>query len=60
MQKKFYPELFSKIDAVNDPRNSSYIDYPNRTMLSTLYFKALGSVSSSFAFLCLLWHVEKE
>ena len=27
IQKKFYPELFSKFEQVKDPRHSSYIDY---------------------------------
>jgi hypothetical protein len=46
IQHKFYPELFTKFDKVKDPRNQSYIEYSNRVMLGTLYFKAVGVVPS--------------
>ncbi|MGN9201347.1 transposase family protein [Clostridium sp. HCP1S3_A12] len=46
IQKKFYPRLFNKFNEVADPRNSSYIDYSNRVMLGTLYFKSICSVPS--------------
>lgn len=46
IQKKYYPTLFHMFDDVNDPRNSSYVLYPNRVMLGTMYFKALGGISS--------------
>lgn len=46
IQKRFYPGLFRKFDKVDEPRNSSYIDYSNRVMLGTLYFKSICSVSS--------------
>ena len=46
IQKKFYPRLFNRFNEVADPRNSSYIDYSNRVMLGTLYFKSICSVSS--------------
>lgn len=46
IQKKFYPELFHMFDTVKDPRNQSYIEYSNRIMLGTLYFKGIGAVSS--------------
>ena len=46
IQKKYYPTLFHMFDDVKDPRNSSYVLYPNRVMLGTMYFKALGGISS--------------
>lgn len=46
IQKKYYPTLFQMFDDVNDPRHSSYILYPNRVMLGTMYFKALGGIAS--------------
>ena len=46
IQKKFYPRLFNRFNEVADPRNSSYIDYSNRVMLGTLYFKSICSVPS--------------
>ena len=33
IQRKFYPELFSKFEQVTDPRNKSYIEYSTRVML---------------------------
>lgn len=36
IQKKFYPELFSKFDQVTDPRHSSYNEYSSREMLATV------------------------
>ena len=46
IQKKYYPNLFSRFAAVNDPRNQSYIDYSIKTMLGTLYYKCIGGISS--------------
>lgn len=46
IQNKFYPELFQRFAMVKDPRHQSYIDYSGKVMLGTLYFKALGAVSS--------------
>ena len=33
IQRKYYPELFSRFAKVKDPRNQSYIDYSTKTML---------------------------
>lgn len=30
---------------VNDPQNQSYIDYPVRVMLGTMYYKCIGGIS---------------
>lgn len=46
IQKKFYPELFSEFEQTKDPRHSSYIEYSNKEMLGTLYYKALAEIES--------------
>lgn len=46
IQKKFYPEFFSKFEQTKDPRHSSYIEYSNKEMLGTLYYKALAEIES--------------
>ena len=46
IQKKYYPELFSKFEEVTDPRNSSYIDYSMKEMLGTVYYKGIAGISS--------------
>ena len=46
IQNKYYPELFSKFAEVNDPRNQSYIEYPVRVMLGTMYYKCISGISS--------------
>lgn len=46
IQRKYYPELFSRFAKVKDPRNQSYIDYFTKTMLGTLYYKCIGGISS--------------
>ena len=51
IQKKFYPRLFNKFNEVADPRNSSYIDYSNRVMLGTLYFKSYDKVTEFVNFI---------
>ena len=46
IQKKFYPELFSKFGQVKDPRHSSYIEYSSKVMLGTVYYKGIAGISS--------------
>ena len=46
IQKKFYPELFSKFGQVIDPRHSSYISYSSKVMLGTVYYKGIAGISS--------------
>ena len=46
IQRKFYPELFSKFEQVTDPRNKSYIEYSTRVMLGTVYYKGIAGISS--------------
>ena len=35
-----------KFAEVNDPRNQSYIEYPVRVMLGTMYYKCISGISS--------------
>lgn len=46
IQKRFYGELFSRFEGTKDPRHSSYIEYSNKEMLCTLYYKSLAEVES--------------
>lgn len=46
IQKKYYPMLFEKFAGVKDPRHQSYIEYPAKTTLGTLYYKCLGGIES--------------
>lgn len=46
IQKKYLPDLFRWFDQVDDPRHQGYITYSIREMLGTMYYKAIGSVSS--------------
>lgn len=41
IQRKYYPELFSRFAKVKDPRNQSYIDYSTKTMLGPCIINAL-------------------
>lgn len=46
VQRKFYPELFSKFEQITDPRHGSYIDYSSKVMLGTMYYKGIAGISS--------------
>ena len=46
IQKKYYPELFTRFAEVLDPRNGSYIDYSIKEMLGTVYYKGIAGISS--------------
>ena len=46
IQMKFYPELFSKFEETKDPRHHSYIEYSNKELLGTLYYKSLAEIES--------------
>lgn len=46
IQKKFYPELFTRFGEVSDPRNVSYIEYSTREILGTIYYKGIAGISS--------------
>jgi len=46
IQKKFCPKLFKRFSETKDPRHLSYVDYTNKTMLGTLYYKGIGGITS--------------
>lgn len=46
IQKKFYPELFSKFGLIKDLRHVSYMKYSSKVMLGTVYYKAIAGISS--------------
>ena len=46
IQNKYYPELFARFAEVDDPGNQSYIEYPVRVMLGSMYYKCIGGISS--------------
>lgn len=46
IQIRYVPELMTYFSETEDPRNSSYITYSNRIMLSTLYHKGIGGIVS--------------
>lgn len=46
IQNKFCPDLFKKFREVKDPRHPGYIDYSNRLMLTTIYFKEIAGITS--------------
>lgn len=46
IQERFYPELFRRFEQTKDNRHQSYITYTNKTMLGTLYYKAVAALSS--------------
>lgn len=46
IQRKFYPELFSVLGRVKDPRHQSYVDYSAKVMLGTMYYKNIAGISS--------------
>ena len=46
IQNKYYPEVICQFAEVNDPRNQSYIEYPVRVMLGTMYYKCISGISS--------------
>lgn len=46
IQRKFYPELFTKFGQITDPRHDSYISYSSKVMLGTVYYKGIAGISS--------------
>lgn len=45
-QKHYYPELFKRLNEVNDPRDKRYILYSNATLLGTGITKNICGISS--------------
>jgi len=46
IQKKYCPELFQKFAETLDPRHQSYIEYSNKVMLGTVYYKGIAGLVS--------------
>lgn len=46
IQKKYCPELFRKFAETLDQRHQSYIDYSNKVMLGTMYYKGIAGLVS--------------
>ena len=46
IQKKYCPQLFQKFAETLDPRHQSYIDYSNKVMLGTVYYKGIAGLVS--------------
>lgn len=46
IRKKFVPSLFKQFSEVADPRDTRYITYSGKTMLSQIYFKNLLGIIS--------------
>ena len=46
IQKRFAGSLFEDFSKTTDSRHSSYIDYSNKMLLGTLYYKGIAGISS--------------
>lgn len=46
IRKRYCPGLFQGFAATKDPRHASYIDYTNREMLGTLFYKGIAGIDS--------------
>lgn len=46
VQRRFCPDLFQMFADTTDPRHQSYINYPNKLMLGTLYYKGIAGITS--------------
>lgn len=46
IQQKFYPDLLYRFSQTQDPRHPSYVTYPSRVMLGTLYYKGIAGLPS--------------
>ena len=46
IQNKYYPELFKAFEDTKDPRHASYIEYSNKEMLTSLYYKQICGIES--------------
>lgn len=46
IQTKYCPKLFQRFSETADPRDHSYIDYSNKLMLGTIYYKGIGGITS--------------
>ncbi len=46
IQERLCPKLFQRFAHTEDPRHQSYIEYPNKLMLGTVYYKGIGGITS--------------
>ena len=46
VRQKFCPELFRDFSGTKDPRHQSYIEYSNRELLGTLFYKGIAGIES--------------
>lgn len=46
IQKKYCPTLFQEFQSTTDTRNQGYVEYSNKTMLGTLYYKGIAGIVS--------------
>lgn len=41
IQQRFCPKLFKRFSETADPRHQSYVEYSNKMMLGSLYYKEI-------------------
>lgn len=46
VRQKFCPELFMDFSGIKDPRHQSYIEYSNKVMLGTMFYKGIAGIES--------------
>ncbi len=46
VREKYCPDLFQNFAATKDPRHPSYIEYSNREMLGTMFYKGIAGIKS--------------
>ena len=52
IRKKYCPELFQNFAATKDPRHQSYIEYSNKELLGTLFYKGIAGIESMQSMTC--------
>lgn len=46
IQQKYCPKLFHRFSETKDLRHQSYVEYSNKVMLGSLYYKGIGGITS--------------
>lgn len=46
IQQRFCPKLFKRFSETADPRHQSYVEYTNKVMLGSLYYKGIAGITS--------------
>ena len=46
IQQKYCPKLFRRFSETKDSRHQSYVEYTNKVMLGSLYYKGIGGITS--------------